>query len=121
MNKEDFKVFMKYFMRCFMNSGLYNNDVKLPGDKGYKTSQPNLKHIMKENSNTKIKKTSTEVKENIVETKPENLFENSKVNYENSMQKQKNFSLDFNIENVKLGFIYSEILGEPKCKRRRRR
>lgn len=120
MEKKEFFKDLKVFMKYFMNSGLYNNDVKLPGDKGYKPSHPNIKHILKEAEETKTKKTNKEVKENIVETSPKVFSENSKVNLENTVKKQEKFSLDFNNENVKLGFIYSEVLGKPKCKRRRR-
>ena len=41
---------------------------------------------------------------------------------DNNIQKQKNeIMLDFNYDNVKMGFIYGEILGKPKSRRRRRR
>lgn len=38
---------------------------------------------------------------------------------EEEIQTPRLFTLDFNPDNVKMGFIYSEILGRPKCKRRR--
>lgn len=46
---------------------------------------------------------------------------NNNIEFENKKLITNKFNLDFDAENVKRGFIYSEILGKPKCKRRRGR
>lgn len=46
---------------------------------------------------------------------------NNNMEFGNKKIKTNKFNLDFDAENVKRGFIYSEILGKPKCKRRRGR
>lgn len=46
---------------------------------------------------------------------------NNNMEFENKNLNINKFTLDFDAENVKRGFIYSEILGKPKCKRRRGR
>ena len=64
---------------------------------------------------------SVENNNTINESREENIGSIVRYNDKTIADKDGKLLLNFDVDNVKMGFVYSEILGPPKCRRRRRR